>query len=151
MKAKQFFEALDHPRITAAIHEAERATSGQIRVFISHRTDVVDAAKRAGERFRKLGMNKTAARNGVLVYFAPEARKFALVGDRAIHEKVGGDDFWQGIVSGVMRPLLKEGKYTEAVIAAVAEVGRQLAAHFPAGPGGHVDELPDDIEEEPPQ
>jgi uncharacterized membrane protein len=151
MKAKQFIDALDHAQIAAAIHEAEKTTSGQIRVFISHRTDVVDVVARAGERFLKLGMEKTSERNGVLIYFAPEARKFALVGDRAIHEKVGGDEFWQGIVGAVMRPLLKQEKYTEAIVAAVREVGIHLAAHFPVGIAGHVEELPDDIEEEPPQ
>ena len=151
MKAKHFFQALDHPRIVAAIHDAERATSGQIRVFISHRTDVTDPVKHAGERFLKLGMEKTTTRNGVLIYFAPEARQFAVVGDRGIHEKVGGDEFWQEMVGGVMRPLLQQKEYTEAIMAAVAKTGQQLAAHFPAGPGGHVEELPEDIEEEPPQ
>ena len=32
MKTKHFLEKLDHARITAAIVEAERATTGQIRV-----------------------------------------------------------------------------------------------------------------------
>ena len=148
MKAKHFVQALDHAQITAAIRNAEQATSGQIRVFISHRTDVQDVVKRAGERFLKLGLDKAAERHGVLIYFAPEARKFAVVGDRGIHEKVGGDEYWQGIVGAVMRPLLQQEKYTEAIVAAVGEAGKQLAAHFPAGPGGHADASPDDIEEE---
>ena len=148
MKAKHFVQALDHARITAAIREAEEATSGQIRVFVSHRTNVVDVVKRAGERFLKLGLEKTAERHGILIYFAPEARKFALVGDRGIHQKVGGDEYWQEIVGAVMRPLLQQEKYTEAIVAAVREAGKQLAVHFPARPGDHEGEVIEDIEEE---
>ena len=151
MKAKQFVQALDHAKITAAIGAAERTTSGEIRVFITHRTDVQDAVQRAGERFLKLGMEKTAGRNGVLLYFAPAVRKFALVGDRGIHAKVGGDGYWQEVVGNLMQPLLKEGRYTEAIVAAVEEVGRQLAAHFPPGPGDNPNELPDTVEEEGPE
>ena len=48
-----------------------------------------------------------------------------------------------------MRPLLKEGRFTEAIVAAVGEVGRELAAHFPAPPGQtHANELPDAVEED---
>ena len=58
MKTKHFLQQLDHDRITAAIAEAERTTSGQIRVWISHR-DVEDALVTARERFAKLKMNET--------------------------------------------------------------------------------------------
>ena len=94
MKTKHFVQALDHARITAAIAEAERATSGQIRVFVSHR-DVDDALAAARERFAKLGMEKTAARNAVLIFLAPEARKYAVVGDEGIHGRCGADEFWK--------------------------------------------------------
>ena len=147
MKTKHFVQALDHARITAAIVEAERQTSGQIRVFVSHH-DVDDAVAAARDRFGRLGMEKTAARNGVLVFIAPEARKYAVVGDRGIHEKCGEDTFWKSVVGVTMRPLLKEERYTEAIVAAVSEIGRELAAHFPPVAGAHANELPDGVEEE---
>ena len=90
MNAKHFVQALDHEKITAAIARAEAGTSGQIRVFVSHRKDVDDPIQTARERFTKLEMQKTAARNAVLVYFAPEARKYAVVGDEGIHPEVPG-------------------------------------------------------------
>jgi uncharacterized membrane protein len=145
MKTSAFLNTLDHDRITAAIAEAERATSGQIRVFVSHRARE-DALAAAHARFRKLGMEKTALRNAVLVYFSPRARKYAVVGDQGIHEK-GGDEFWKSVVDATMAPLLKAERYTDAIVAGIAAIGRELAEHFPAGPGGHRDELPDTIEE----
>ncbi len=148
MKVKEFVQTLDRPKIMAAIAAAEARTSGEIRVFVTHQT-VDDALVAARERFGKLGMEKTAARNGVLVFLAPESRRFAVVGDQGIHERCGGDDFWQGIVAGTMRPLLKEGRFTDAIIAAVGEVGRVLAEHFPADANQpNPNELPDDVEEE---
>ena len=147
MKTKHFIAALDHARITAAIVEAERQTSGQIRVYVCHH-DVSDAVSAARERFGKLDMDKTAVRNSVLIFIAPEARKYAVVGDEGIHRKCGADDFWKSVVGVTMRPLLKEERYTEAIVAAVGEIGRELAAHFPPVAGAPANELPDGVEEE---
>ncbi len=146
MKTSAFLQTLDHPRIAAAIAAAERASSGQIRVFVSHKSheDVLTAAH---ARFQKLGMEKTTARNAVLVYFSPRARKYAVVGDRGIHEKSGGDEFWQAVVGETMAPLLKAGKFTEAVEAGIGAIGAELAKHFPPTAGEQRNELPDAIEE----
>jgi uncharacterized membrane protein len=128
MKPKEFIAKLDEQRIVSAIAEAERRTSGEIRVYVSHkpRHDVMTAARR---RFDKLGMTKTRGRNGVLIFFAPTVRKFAILGDIAIHEKCG-DEFWRNI-SSVMSDELKRGNLTEATLAAVEKVGAVLAQHFP--------------------
>ena len=144
MDTKQFLQTLDSARVTAAIAAAETGTSGEVRVFVTQRS-VDDALVSAREQFAKLGMEKTAARNGVLVFFAPTSQKFAVVGDQGIHERCGGDAFWQEIVGGTMRPLLKDGQYTDAVVAAVGEIGRVLAEHFPSADGGGANELPDDV------
>jgi uncharacterized membrane protein len=146
MKTSAFIDNLDHDRIAAAIVAAERATSGQIRVFVSHKAHE-DALAAAHARFAKLGMEKTAARNAVLVYFSPRARKYAVVGDQGIHEKSDGDAFWKTVVDATMTPLLREGRYTDAIVAGIEAIGRELTAHFPIEPGTHRDELPDTIEE----
>ncbi len=147
MKTKHFIAALDHARITAAIVEAESQTSGQIRVYVCHH-DVSDAVAAARERFAKLDMHKTSGRNSVLIFIAPEARKYAVVGDEGIHGKCGADDFWKSVVGVTMRPLLKEERYTDAIVAAVGEIGRELAAHFPPVAGAPGNELSDAVEEE---
>lgn len=148
MKTKHFVEALDHARITSAIADAETRTSGQLRVFVSHKT-VDDALPAARERFQKLGMEKTVERNGILIFFAPEARRYAVVGDQGIHERCGGDEFWQTVVDKTMRPLLQSGNFTEAIVQAIGEIGRQLAVHFPPRTDGTgANELPDTIEED---
>ena len=141
MKPKDFIGKLEDSRIVAAIEAAEKTTSGEIRVYISHqkRDDALTAAR---ARFLALGMHKTRDRNGVLIYFAPRTHQFALWGDTAVHEKCG-QTFWPQIVSG-MTPLLKNGRLTEAVEHAVKEVGAALAKHFPRRPDDS-NELPNAI------
>lgn len=141
MKPKEFIAKLDEQRIVSAIAEVERKSSGEIRVYVSHksRRDVMTAAQR---RFAKLGMTKTRARNGVLIYFAPVVRKFAIFGDIAIHQKCG-DEFWRDI-SGIMSDKLKSGDFTEAIVAAVERVGAVLAQHFPTD-AADKNELPNEI------
>ena len=142
MKVQTFLNQLDDQRIVAAIAESERHTSGEIRVFISNK-EIEDAYERAKTRFLALGMDKTRARNGVLIYFAPRSHKFAVVGDIAIHERCG-DDFWRQLIAA-MQESLKDRHFTEAVIHAVEKCGALLAKHFPPDSDGS-DELPNQVE-----
>ena len=141
MKPRQFIEQLDEARLVAAIAAAERKSSGEIRVYVTHHK-IEDALARAKIRFAKLGMEKTRRRNAVLIYFAPRSRKFAVVGDVAVHERCG-ETFWRE-VTAAMTPLLQAGRPTEAVEAAVKKIGALLAEHFPRRPDDR-NELPDDI------
>src|SRR5262249_39462962 len=90
---RHFFSKLDSNRIVAAIAEAEKRSSGEIRVHVT-RHKPGNLEERAKRRFELLGMTKTAHRNGVLLYIAPKLRRFQILGDTGIHEKCG-DDFWK--------------------------------------------------------
>ncbi len=142
---RKVFTEAELASIVQAIVRAEAATSGEIRVHLDRRLPraggvPADALARAGAVFRALGMERTARRNGVLVYLALEDRKLAVVGDEGLHARVG-DAGWAR-VRDLMVERLRAGRAAEAVLAAVAEVGRVLAEHFPRRPGD-VDELPD--------
>jgi uncharacterized membrane protein len=128
MKPAQFIQGLDEAQIVAAIAKAERKTSGEIRVYVSHkkREDILVAARR---RFHKLAMTKTRQRNAVLIYFAPVTHKFAIWGDVGVHEKCG-QALWDDIAAG-MSDLLKQGQFTEGVVIAITQVGEALAKYFP--------------------
>ncbi len=136
-----FLFRLKTKQLVAAIAEAESRTSGEIRIYISHRklSDPMAAAK---EQFEKLGMTRTALRNGVLFYIAPRSRNFAILGDSGVHEKCG-EIFWQELAA-LMSRHFKQGKLTEGLVQAVARAGDLLAEHFPHEPGDR-NELPDDI------
>ena len=144
MKVKAFFSQLDHDRMVAAIVAAEKQTSGEIRVFIQRGKLNADPLGAAQKKFHQLRMHTTRERNGVLIFVAPRAHKFAVVGDKAIHERCG-DEFWQRIVDG-MRVHFQNEKFNHALVEAINEIGKLLAAHFPKT-AGNANELPDQIVE----
>lgn len=115
-------------RIAAAIEAAELLTSGEVRVHLND-TCKGDALKDAEKVFKRLRMDQTADRNGILFYIALESHKFAVVGDLGIHGSVG-QSFWDGIRDRMVTEL-KEGRWLEAIELGVAEAGRALAQYFP--------------------
>src|SRR5438067_5878128 len=98
MRTKEFITRLDHDRIVQAIREAERNTSGEIRVYVQRGKLKQDGLAAAQKRFNRLGMHKTHARNAVLIFVAPRVHQFAVVGDEAIHERCGGQ-LWERVVA----------------------------------------------------
>ena len=115
-------------RVEAAIRAAELRTSGEIRVHVERRCDG-DALSAARRWFVRLGMSRTAERNGVLVYVAIDDRAFAIVGDDGIHAKVG-PSFWEGLRDGLHADFGR-GEFASGIERAVTEAGRTLAEHFP--------------------
>ncbi len=139
-----YFSQFDSDRIVQAISAAEAKTSAEIRVHVTRRVPE-DLEERALRRFHVLGMSKTAGRNGVLVYIAPRAHKFRVLGDVAIHERAG-PDFWTS-VAAVMEAHFRQGEFTEGVVEAVETIGEKLAAHFPRR-HDDVDELPNTLDQD---
>ena len=78
-KKKEFFSAPQKERIVAAIHEMEQQTSGEIRVYVESKNPMVDPLERAAQVFHNLQMEKTGARNAVLLYIATRHRELAVV------------------------------------------------------------------------
>ena len=141
MKAKEFLSQLDHDKIVAAIGKAEQKTSGEIRVFISrHKPE--DAIAAAQAQFAHLEMHQTTEKNGVLIFVAPGARKFAIIGDSGVHSRCG-DAFWRD-VAAEMTGRFKKGEFTSGILHGIEKAGDLLARHFPHKPDDK-NELPDDI------
>jgi uncharacterized membrane protein len=139
---KAFLNQLQHDDIIAAIRAAESKTSGEIRVFIS-RKHVEDPVAAAQKQFERLGMTQTRHHNGVLIFVAPRARKFAVIGDTAVHQRCG-DGFWQAL-AGEMTGHFRQANFSAGIIHAIQKAGDLLAAHFPPQ-AGDGNELPDEIE-----
>jgi uncharacterized membrane protein len=142
MRTREFLSKLEHDRIVSAIREAESKTSGEIRVYVQRGKLNADPLIVAQKKFQRLGMHKTRERNAVLIFVAPRAHKFAVVGDDAIHEKCG-DEFWQRIVTA-MHHCFRQDKFTEGIGGAIAVIGDMLAQHFPRG-STSSNQLPDDV------
>jgi uncharacterized membrane protein len=145
MRTREFLSKLEHDRIVEAIRDAESKTSGEIRVLIQRGKLKSDPLLAAQKKFHRLGMHKTREHNAVLIFVAPRAHKFAVVGDKAIHEKCG-DEFWQRIVTA-MHDCFRENKFTEGIGGAITIIGDMLTQHFPKT-SSDANELPDNVIEQ---
>lgn len=140
--AQDLFTLTQQKEIVAAIKEAEKNTSGEIRVHIEKncKEDVLD---HAAFIFDKLEMQKTSLRNGVLIYLAVEDRKLAILGDVGINLKVP-KGFWDEI-KDLMISNFKEGKFTEGLSQGIILAGEQLKKHYPFDKKTDENELSDEI------
>jgi uncharacterized membrane protein len=119
---------MHHDNVVAAIRDTEKKTSGEIRVLVSPK-HIEDPVTEAQKEFLHLGMDKSPHRNGVLIFVAPRAHKFAVIGDKAVHEKCG-DEFWQKLAEA-MTAYFRKSEFTEGIIHGVKKAGELLAEHFP--------------------
>jgi len=142
MRPRKFLERLRHDDIVAAIREAEKKTSGEIRVFISHKA-IEDPVVAAQSHFVRMGMDKTRDRNAVLIFVAPRSHKFAIIGDTGVHTRCG-DSFWKE-VAAEMSGHFKDGHFNRGLLHAIKKAGDLLAQHFPHRLDDQ-NELPDEVE-----
>ncbi len=124
-----------------AVRAAEKRTSGEIRVHldVAIMEDVLDHAAFV---FDDLGMARTKDRNGVLIYVSVPGRKVAVIGDVAIHAKLG-DDYWHGVLDLILEDF-KQDRFCEGLCTGVERLGEQLREHFPFQ-REDVNELSDDV------
>jgi len=128
MNAKNFFTQDQKLAITKAITQSELQTSGEIRVHIDSNCEV-NVLDSATVIFRKLKMHKTELRNGVLFYLAVTDKKFAILGDKGINEKVP-ENFWDNIKE-LMLDYFKKQQFTEGLCKGIEMAGEKLKTHFP--------------------
>jgi len=132
--AKNLFGKEEKVAIKKAILNAEMDTSGEIRVHLEGicEGEVLD---RAAYIFKKLKMDKTDMRNGVLFYLAVESKKFAIIGDTGINTTVP-ENFWNDI-KDKMTVHFKEERFTQGLIEGIEMAGEKLKKHFPR----HLDDI----------
>ena len=123
---------IDHDRVLSAIRDAEAGTSGQIRVLVA-RHKAPDPVAAAQAYFDKLGMARSAHRNGVLIFLAPLSRRFAVIGDSGVHEKCG-DAFWADLARA-MEERFRRKAFTDGLVHGIERAGELLAKSFPRTPG----------------
>jgi len=138
---ENFLSASEEAAIVAAIREAEKNTSGEIRVHIEANCDS-DVLEHAMEVFHYLKMDNTKDENGVLIYVAVNKRSFVIYGDKGINDAVASD-FWD-TTRDTIASHFKNGEFTEGLISGITKAGEELAKYFPWH-HGDVNELDNSI------
>jgi uncharacterized membrane protein len=138
---RRFLSPDDLEAVSRAVAEAEEGTSGEVRIHIDASCPG-DPMARAVGLFERLGMTRTALRNGVLIYLAVEDRKLAVIGDAGVHERVG-PAYWDRLRDTVVGHL-RAGRPRDGLVAAVQDIGDVLRRHFPRAPDDR-NELSDQV------
>jgi len=135
------FSELEKQQLIKAIEQAEQSSSGEIRLHVDLSCSR-PPVERAIECFEQLGMTATEERNGVLIYLALQDRKFAIIGDKGINEKVPGN-FWDA-TRDLMLSYFKKDMLVEGLCRGIMHAGEQLQLHFPLSEND-ANELSNDI------
>lgn len=110
------------------------------RLFISDgRADEV-TGEQAFQEFYSLGLHKTEAATGVLLFVSLAEHRVLVLGDTGI-DAVMDDEHWSGVVETVLKGVVA-GDLAGGLVAAVDELGEVLAESFPWADGDR-NELPD--------
>jgi uncharacterized membrane protein len=140
----RFFDKAEEERIVAAIQAAEKETSGEIRVHLL-RSDQQDLLAYGNQLLEKLGITRTRDRNGVLFLMELKSQRFAVVGDRGIHEKVG-QEFWNSVRDRVLEHF-RRGEFEQGLVEGIQACGEKLKGLFPPR-HDDANELVNEISEE---
>jgi uncharacterized membrane protein len=138
---KTFLTAEETQQLDSAVRQAEKQTSGEIKVVLT-RHCWADLRAKAAQVFKKHGLDKTERRNCAMIMMVLANREFLIYGDEGIHEKVG-QDFWDD-VRDTMLDKFKEGEFGEGLCVGVQRIGEKLAQFFPYR-ADDKDEISDDV------
>lgn len=133
-------------KISDTIAEAERATSGEIRVSIRKRRAWKERSltlyEYALKTFYELGMDKTKEKSGVLLFLSLSERAFQIVADEGIHKKVS-EKYWNDLAASLSSHF-KEKNFCHGICAIVKEIGGTLSREFPRN-ANDTNELTNDV------
>jgi uncharacterized membrane protein len=127
-KTEVFLSKEDEQEIVLAIVEAEKNTSGEVRVHIEKHSNKTPL-ERAQEVFFELKMEATKDRNGVLFYVCVADKKFAIIGDEGI-DKVVESDFWN-CTKDIVISNFKEANFKNGLVEGILRAGERLKKYFP--------------------
>ncbi|HYM34949.1 MAG TPA: TPM domain-containing protein, partial [Steroidobacteraceae bacterium] len=131
--AKDAFPQAVLDRIAAAIAEAEKHTSAEIRVSIHDQRDSSESGKSVADvaksEFVKLHMDELPNHNGILLLILYSERQFYIYADAAIHSRVH-PEAWAD-VAATLGSHLKDAHYEEGVTNAISKMTHHLKNALP--------------------
>lgn len=125
---KDILSSSDQQEIVAAIAQAEKTTSGEIRVHIENNNHIAPM-ERAQQLFFALGMDATQLQNGVLFFICRKTKTVTIIGDQGINEKVPSD-FWEE-TRNIVLDQFKQDAFKKGLLLGIEQAGKQLQQFFP--------------------
>ena len=132
----EYFSDDDFLRISNKITEAEKTTSGEIRVSIKEKVPFLQRNKslmeQAKTEFFKLKMDATRDKTGILLFISLATKQFQILADSGINEKVD-QSVWDEIRDRLQSDF-KTGNFTLGIKECIGAIGKVLSEHFPIKP-----------------
>lgn len=141
---KTYFSEADLESIMRATQEAEKNTSGEIRVKIINRYDenVKSLYQQALKEFKREGLNNTRDKTGVLVLMVLKEKTFMILADSGIHSRLP-QTYWDNLARRLSM-YFHVADHTNGLCKIVTEIGKELARYFPKM-SDDVNELSDEV------
>ena len=128
-KTRTWLSPDEEQEIVQTIAQSEKESSGEIRVHLESRCRMKNPLDRAVQLFYQLGMDKTLARNGILIYLSIDDRQIAIIGDKGIHQHTG-ETFWEEVKQAMIEQI-RQSKLSTGIRFGVQMCSAQLSKHFP--------------------
>lgn len=142
----KYLSESDLNEIGNVISDVENHTSGEIRLCIKVRRDILEnrlsVRELAMNEFYSLKMDETRDKTGVLIFILFEERKFEIIADEGINSKIQ-DFVWNNLINESVSYFRNE-KYKDGIIFIIREIGKILTSEFPRR-GDDKNELSDDV------
>ncbi|MFP4548569.1 MAG: TPM domain-containing protein [Fidelibacterota bacterium] len=129
----KYFSKQDLIKIRNACSEAEKTTSGEIRVSILHKRNKkqkgLSMKDMAIQEFYDLHMDETRDKTGILIFILLKERKFQILADEGINQKV--DPGTWDKQAEILTEHFKNKQYTEGIVKLIENMGQILSQYFP--------------------
>lgn len=119
-----------------------RAVPALKRMLVGRGRMQAEVTRSAAAAFERCHARGTKSATGVVIYVSLFEHMVAVLGDRAISEKVTDAD-WQQVCDTVVRGM-RAGRPAEGLAEGIAQCGDLLARHFPVAKGD-VNELTNEL------
>jgi len=128
-----FFSDDDFLRISNEIKKIEKTTSGEVRVAMKEKKSFAERNKSLRQlaeiEFKKLKMNETRDKTGILIFILFQERQFYILADEGINNKVP-QETWDSIRDEIQASF-KNGEFLDGILTGLKNVGKILSEHFP--------------------
>lgn len=123
--------------ISAKINEIEKSTSGELVITIKEKRGWLEKTKSvrtlAEKEFVDAKIGKTKGSTGILFFIIFNVKRFSILADNGINEKVD-QSVWDEIAKSISDNF-KQKKYYNGLVTGIEQAGKILASHFPIQPG----------------
>lgn len=147
LATRRAFPAAVQEAIRAAIAGGERIHRGEIRFVVEGDWPLGDVwsgksvRDRALEIFGLARVWDTAENTGLLVYVLLCEHRVEILADRGLHT-AAPEGSWDNLCAEMTR-VFRQNQFESGSLGAIDRINQLLQQHFPAGPEGNPNELPD--------